>query len=135
MEEYLRNYIVALPVFVILDFTWIGILMKKLYLGELASLARTRNGKFTPNIPASILAWAIIPAGLVIFAVPRLSPGSDVVSVLGWGALFGFITYGMYDLTNLATVQNYTTKLTIVDTLWGTTLSAFVTLVVWLVAK
>ena len=42
---------------------------------------------------------------------------------------------GMYDLTNLATVRDYTLKLTLIDTAWGTSLSAFVTLVVWLVAR
>ncbi len=41
----------------------------------------------------------------------------------------------MYDLTNLATLKRYTLRLTVVDTAWGTTLSAFITLVVWLIAR
>jgi uncharacterized membrane protein len=135
MEEYLRNYLVALPIFVAIDFSWIGVIMKNMYLAELGPLARTRAGKFAPNLPAAALAWAVIPAGLVLFAVPRLSPDSDLLTVLGWGALYGFVAYAMYDLTNLATIQGYSLKLTVADTIWGTVLSAVVTTIVWLVAK
>ena len=135
MEDYLRNYLVALPIFVAIDLTWIGILMRGFYLSELGDLARVKEGKFKPNLPAGLAAWAIIPLGLVFFAVPRLSADGSALDAIGWGALLGAITYGMYDLTNLATVRDYTLKLTLVDTAWGTSLSAFVTLVVWLVAR
>ncbi len=135
MDDYLRNFLVALPVFVLIDFAWIGVIAKKVYLDELGDLARMKNGKFTPNLPAGVLAWAVIVAGLVIFAVPRLTPDSSIATVLGWGALYGFVGYAMYDLTNLATVRNYSMKLTAIDITWGTVLSALVTTVVWLVAK
>ena len=135
MDEYLRNFIVALPVFILIDFTWIGIIAKKIYLDELGGLARTRNGKFTPNLPAGVAAWAVIVAGLVLLAVPRLTPDSSIATVLGWGAAFGFVGYAMYDLTNLATLRDYSLKLTALDIAWGTVLSAAATLVVWLVAK
>ena len=36
------------------------------------------------------------------------------------GALFGLFTYGTYDLTNMATLQNWPLAITIVDMLWGT---------------
>jgi uncharacterized membrane protein len=135
MDDYLRNFAVALPIFILIDFTWIGVIAKKFYLDELGGLARTRDGKFTPNLPAGILAWAVIVAGIVLLAVPRLTSDSGVPTVLGWGALFGFIGYAMYDLTNLATVRDYSVKLTVVDIIWGTVLSSVVTMVVWLVAK
>jgi uncharacterized membrane protein len=135
MEDYLRNYAVALPLFILIDFAWIGFLMKGVYLREMGALGRTYDGVFKPNLPAALLAWALIPAGIVIFAVPRLTADSDVTEVLGWGALFGLITYGIYDLTNLSTLKDYSLKLTILDTAWGTCLSAAITLIVWLVAK
>jgi uncharacterized membrane protein len=135
MDDYLRNYVIALPLFIVLDFAWIGFVMKRVYLQELGNLARTFDGVFKPNLPASLLAWALIPAGVVIFAVPRLTSDSGVPEVIGWGALFGAITYGIYDLTNLATLKDYSLKLTALDIAWGAALSAAITLVVWLVAK
>ena len=155
MEDYVRNYLVALPLFILIDFAWIGFVMKNVYLREMGALGRTYDGVFKPNLvrygltdrpdqvrqsdppnlAAALLAWALIPAGIVIFAVPRLTADSDVPDVVGWGALFGFITYGIYDLTNLATLKDYSIKLTALDTAWGTALSAAITLIVWLVAK
>lgn len=135
MHEYLRNYLVALPVLVLIDFLWFGVLMKGLYLRELASLARMSNGAFKPLPLPGLLAWAVIPAGIVFFAVPHLTDDSSVLSVLGWGGLLGLIMYAMYDMTNLSTLRDYTAKLAVIDVAWGTVLSAFVTTVVWLVAK
>jgi len=34
-------------------------------------------------------------------------------------ALLGFLTYGIYDFTNLATIKNYDINIAIVDTIWG----------------
>jgi uncharacterized membrane protein len=135
MDDYVRNYLVALPIFVLVDFTWIGVIAKNTYLGELGTLARVFDGKFKPNLPAALIAWALIPLGIVVFVVPRLTPDTAVLEVIGWGAMFGAITYGIYDFTNLATLKGYTTKLTLLDTAWGTVLSAIVTTIVWLVAK
>ena len=134
MEEYLRNYFIALPVLVPIDFLWFGVLMKGVYLKELASIARMKDGKFAPDLVTGVLAWAVIPLGVVLFAVPHLSPDGSVLKALGWGALLGFCTYGMYDLTNASTLR-FSLKLAAIDIAWGTCLTAFVTLVVWLVAK
>ena len=38
--------------------------------------------------------------------------------------LVGLVAYGTYDLTNLATVQAWTWRLALVDTAWGTVLTA-----------
>ena len=135
MDDYVRNYLVALPIFILIDFTWIGVVMKNVYIGEMGALARVYDGKFKPNLPAALIAWALIPLGIVIFVVPRLTLDTLVIEVIGWGAMFGAITYGIYDFTNLATLKGYTTKLTLIDTAWGATLSAVVTTIVWLVAK
>ena len=36
------------------------------------------------------------------------------------------ISYGTYDLTNLASIKNWPLKVSIVDIIWGTVLSAVV---------
>ena len=135
MDEYLRNYFIALVVLVPIDFLWFGVLMKGVYLKGLSSLARMEDGKFKPDLIAGLFAWAVIPLGIVLFAVPHLSPDGSVLDALKWGALLGVVTYGMYDLTNLSTLRGWSLKLTLIDIAWGMCLTAFVTTVVWLVAK
>ena len=134
MHEYLRNYLVAFPVLVPIDFLWFGVLMKGMYLQELSSLARMQEGKFKPLPLPGLLAWAVIPLGIVFFAMPHLTPDSSALAALRWGALLGLCMYAMYDMTNLSTLRGYTARLAVIDMAWGTALSAFVTLLVWLVA-
>ena len=37
----------------------------------------------------------------------------------GYGALFGWILFGVYDFTNYSTLRNYSLTFAIVDTVWG----------------
>jgi len=43
---------------------------------------------------------------------------------LFYGVLFGFFTYATYDLTNQATLRNWTFQLTLIDVAWGSALAA-----------
>ncbi len=53
----------------------------------------------------------------------QLESGS-LLTTLGLGALFGFLAYATYDLTNLATLRGYTVTVALVDMAWGTALTA-----------
>jgi uncharacterized membrane protein len=48
--------------------------------------------------------------------------------------LFGCVTYATYDLTNQATLRNWSTALSIADICWGSVLAAISALVGYLVA-
>ncbi len=54
---------------------------------------------------------------------PGLAVGSLWLAA-GNGALVGFLAYATYDLSNQATLRNWTATLTLTDLTWGTVLSA-----------
>lgn len=54
---------------------------------------------------------------------------------LGFGALFGFICYATYDLTNLATIKNWPLIVTIIDLVWGALVTSLVSVLSFFVAK
>jgi uncharacterized membrane protein len=81
------------------------------------------------NLPPAILFYLLYPLGIVIFAVEPAARSGSVGTALLYGALFGFFTYATYDLTNQATLRNWTAMLTVVDVAWGTVLGAFVAFV------
>jgi uncharacterized membrane protein len=62
-----------------------------------------------------------------VFVIPR---APDVWSAAKYGALFGLIVYGVYDLTNFSTLARYSPLLTLVDMSWGVVASAACTAVV-----
>ncbi|MBM3526854.1 MAG: DUF2177 family protein [Alphaproteobacteria bacterium] len=127
----LVGYGVALAVFVAADMMWLGAMASRLYRPTLGDIAISGV-----NLPPAILFYAVYPIGLLIFAIqPALKSGSMSTAAV-YGALFGFFTYATYDLTNHATLRNWTLQLTLVDVAWGTILGAIsASITFWLVTK
>ena len=118
---WIKLYLATIPVFFAIDMIWLGYLARDFYQSSLRHLLSPEV-----NWPAAFIFYFMYIAGILLFAV---RPGLEAQS-LGkaclWGALFGFFTYATYDLTNLATLQNWPLKVVVVDILWGTTLCTLV---------
>lgn len=120
--ELLIKLLAAGGIMGILDFLWLGFIAKKLYYGELGGMLLEK-----PNMPAAIAFYVIYVVGVVVFVIsPALEKGSWQYA-LGYGALFGFVAYATYDLTNLATLKGFSLKIVAIDLLWGAALTATVT--------
>ena len=70
---------------------------------------------------------------MVVFVITPALEKQSLGHALGYGALFGFVAYATYDLTNLATLKDFSTKVVVVDLLWGAFLTAVVASVTYLV--
>jgi uncharacterized membrane protein len=119
MTAYVVGYAIALAVFVAADMLWLGAMVARIYRPALGDILAA-----TVNLAPALVFYLIYPVGLMIFAiVPGLKSGS-VATAATYGALFGFFTYATYDLSNFATLRNWTLQVTIVDIAWGTLLGA-----------
>jgi len=115
----LYAYLATLVVFVVCDMAWLGTMASRLYRPTLGDVLLANV-----NLPPAIAFYVIYPAGLVVFAVlPALRSGNLSQAAIG-GALLGFFSYLTYDLTNQATLRNWTLQLTVLDITWGTVLGA-----------
>jgi uncharacterized membrane protein len=124
-----RQFGIALLTLVILDGLWLGLLMKDFYRRNLAPIARMNGGDLDPIWPAAALVYPVIALGITVFVLER---ARSPLEALAYGALFGAVTYAVYDLTNHATLRGWTTTMTVVDIVWGT-LSCATT--AWVVAS
>ncbi|MES5098889.1 DUF2177 family protein [Agrobacterium sp. BA1120] len=119
MKKRVVAYVSTLVVFVAIDFVWLSVMANVLYRPALGDMLAA---DFRP-VPA-VLFYLIYAAGLTFFAVrPGLVTAKFGTSFL-YGALLGFVAYATYDLTNQATLANWSTTLTIADLIWGSVLSA-----------
>jgi uncharacterized membrane protein len=119
MWKYPAAYGASLIAFLVLDAIWLSQMAQILYR---ASLGDMLLEKFRPG-PA-VCFYLIYLLGVVSFAVlPALRQDSLLVA-LGSGALFGFCAYATYDLTNFATLRNWSMVVTLVDLAWGTLATA-----------
>lgn len=124
-----KLYLIALPVFFAIDMFWLGLVAKNFYAKQIGFLMKS-----DVNWYAAIIFYLVFIAGLVVFVIsPALEKGSWIHAVL-LGALFGFITYATYDLTNLATVKDWPLLVTFVDLAWGAALAASVSTIAYFIA-
>jgi len=121
----------ALILFVGLDFVWLGTMTPRFYKPTLGDVLLT-----DVNLKAAAAFYLFYPIGLVIFVIAPALKSGDVRGALVMGALYGLFTYGTYDLTNYATLRNWTAALTATDMVWGAILGAAVSgAVVWGLGK
>jgi uncharacterized membrane protein len=119
MKAYVVSYAAALVVFLAADMVWLGTMVGRIYRPALGDILAP-----TVNLPPALFFYLIYPVGLMIFAIlPGLKSGS-ITTAAAYGALFGFFTYATYDLSNFATLRNWTFQVTIIDIVWGTLLGA-----------
>ena len=124
MKTELTAYFATLVVFVALDFVWLSAMGSNLYRPTLKDIML--DG-FRP-VPA-ILFYLIFVAGLVYFVVRPGVVAPSWGTILLNGSFFGLCAYATYDLSNHATLRNWTTTLTVVDMVWGALLSGVAALI------
>jgi len=130
IKSILISYLLTFIVFLMIDMLWLGVIAKTIYQKYLGNFL-TDNVNWT----AAIIFYFIFVAGISIFAIyPAVNKGS-VYHALYMGALFGFFTYATYDLTNLATLKGWPLPIVIIDIIWGSVLSAIVSLSGYCIVK
>lgn len=112
-----------------MDYCWIGLLMKGFYTKVFAGFGRlSAQGNFEPVLWAAGLVYILIPLVLLVFVIQPFRD-SGLIAVALRGGLLGFCIYGIYDFTNLATIRDWTTQISVIDMAWGTVLCAVVAVV------
>lgn len=114
-----KLFAILLPIFLLIDLLWLGVVMKEFYNAELGELGRRQGAALAPRWGAAIVVYLLIPAGIVIFVRPLVGANAPLWQAFGWGALYGLVLYGVYDLTNLAVLEKWTVRMTLADMTWG----------------
>lgn len=126
---YALIYISILLPFCVLDAIWLTSTASVLYKPTLGDILLA-----SPKIAPLIAFYLMYPIALVIFAgMPAVKAGS-VMPALIYGAAFGAFAYATYDLTNFATLRNWTLQLSVIDVLWGTFASGLASAIGYTVA-
>ncbi|MBZ8131924.1 DUF2177 family protein [Afifella sp. IM 167] len=120
MPQTIVAYLSTAIVFFGLDFVWLSVMGGTFYRSALGEMMADK-----PNLPVAGVFYLVYVAGLVYFAVsPALASGSWTTALIA-GAVLGFVAYGTYDITNLATLRNWPVSVTVVDLAWGTCVTGF----------
>ena len=129
LKLLLLSYIVLL----VLDIFWLGYLMRRFYIKNFALFTRTEKGiRFHRG--GIFVSWIVLLFGQYFFVMPTIAQ-SNVWITVGYGAIYGFITYGMYNFTNYATIDGYLLSMTLLDLVWGVFLNSTIAAVLFYSSK
>jgi uncharacterized membrane protein len=108
---------------------WLTLIAKNFYAKKIGYLMASN-----PNLIAAFIFYLLFIAGLVFFVITPALDKNNWTHALLAGAFFGLVTYATYDLTNLATVKDWPLIITVIDLIWGTVLSATVSIATYFIA-
>ena len=130
MKTLVIAYVTTLVAFGAIDVAWLTRMADTIYRPVMGDMV-VANFRAAP----AVAFYLIYAGGLVYFAVrPALAAGDWSTALIN-GALLGFIAYATYDLTNQATLKNWSTQLTLTDLAWGTFLSGAASLIGYLLTS
>ena len=123
-------YLSVAVTFVAIDMVWLNIMVERLYRPVIGDMLRAE-----PNLVAAAAFYLLYPIGLIWFAVLPAQQDGSALRAFTSGLMLGCFTYATYDLTNQATLRNWSTGLTLADVCWGSLLAGVSAWIGFLVAQ
>jgi uncharacterized membrane protein len=117
--KYIAAYVATGLAFALIDSIWLRNAYAKLYQPEIGDMLMKDGFRLGP----AIAFYLLYILGMMIFAVgPAMASGRWQTALIQ-GAMLGFFCYMTYDLTNMATLKQWSLKVTVLDMIWGTFLT------------
>lgn len=120
MSNFIYAYLASLGAMAVIDALWLGLIAPAFYKKHIGFIMADK-----PNWIAAVAFYLIFILGVTVFVVyPGWRDGHSLLKIGLMGALLGLVAYATYDLTNHATLKNWPAIVTVVDIIWGTVLTA-----------
>jgi uncharacterized membrane protein len=112
--SYAVAYVAVLIVFGAIDAAWLSTMGPLLYRPALGDILAQ-----SLRIAPAIAFYLVYPIGVVVFAVLPALRAQTPFTAASLALLFGALAYATYDLTNYATLRNWTLQITVLDIGYG----------------
>lgn len=119
MLKYFGVYFSFLIALIAVDLVWLLGIAKNLYRSEMGDLMTNE-----PKLMAGLAFYLLYTLGVCIFVIAPALSKQSLIYALQYGALFGLFCYMTYDLTNLAVIRDFPTRLAFIDIAWGSLVTA-----------
>ena len=119
MKTLLLSFVFASIIFLLIDIIWLSITIKYFYKPNIGPLLNEK-----PILWAAILFYFVYTVGLTLVVLRPALIEQSVLQAFWMGAVFGLVAYGTYNLTNMATVKNWSVNVVFVDMIWGGVLTS-----------
>lgn len=122
MNNDIKNVINILILFLVIDAPVLFIINKDMYAKQFLRINQGEMNINNRTYISAIISYILLAVGLYMFV---LKDNNDMI--LQKAFLFGIVIYGIYNATNLATINEFGIKESVVDTLWGGIICTIIT--------
>lgn len=112
----IKNILLIFIILLLIDLIWLYLIKDK-YAQQIVKI---QNQEVVVNYYSALFVYVLLAIGLYYLSINK----TDIMTKVKLSALFGLITYGVYDFTNGAIFKDWDFKLAIMDTMWGSILCA-----------
>ena len=120
MKLLLLSLLFSSIIFLLIDILWLSYSVKYFYKPNLGALLNDR-----PVMWAAVMFYLIYCAGMAVVIIQPALINDSLLQALLKGIVFGIVAYGTYNLTNMATIKNWSVNVVFVDMFWGGILTGF----------
>lgn len=109
--------VLSCMIMMLLDGLWLTLVAKAHYYAAYSSMMRLEAGKLLPIWPAAFMVYVLLVFGLNYY-------GLSYAKISCWqaiwqSAIFGWVVYGIYDLTCYSLFKTFPLFMGLVDWAWG----------------
>ena len=130
MLRYALTYLAAAVSFLALDSVWLTLTVNRLYRPRMGAIMADK-----PALGPAAAFYLIYIAAILVLAVLPAAKAGSWSQLLIRAAMFGLAAYATYDLTNQATLKDWSSVITLADMAWGTFATTVAASVGFLVAR
>ena len=124
MLSWVLIWAIAAVIMIAIDMVWLMGIGRGFYVQEIGDILLDQ-----PNLLPALAFYLLYSIGVTVIVIAPAIEAQSIVRALAYGMLFGLVAYGTYDLTNLAVMKGFTTKIALIDTVWGGLITGFVSAV------
>ena len=118
INNNMKAFLFILGLIMLIDLPMILFINKDMYMEQLKRINGCDSCFSIRTVFASIVCYILLTFGIYYFGIRE----KNFINAI----LFGLVVYGVYNTTNLATIQKFGIKESIIDTLWGATMCGLV---------
>lgn len=113
-------FILVMLIIGLMDSIWFKLYFAKAFM-DLVKEVQGGN-KTNVRLVYAIFSYIILAFGFLYFVFPLVKlakTDGDLFAAIKPGVLWGFVVYGVFDMTNLAVFYKYSLYIACLDILWG----------------
>jgi uncharacterized membrane protein len=130
MIHFIKVWLSAVPLIALVDFIWFSLIAGKFYDTYMGTFVTRTNGSIDIKLFPALVVYLALAFGITFFVLPKVAGLEGLWHVFFIGAIFGLVTYVVYDMTNYAFLTNWSLTLSLVDMAWGFVIGGLSTVIV-----